>query len=267
MGRFVNSSVEIVNWYSVFLAKVISVVRPDLPEHYVLERAEIWAPVLASITAILLIVVIAKCAGYKKLKPELMSDEDLMPPKKFGFAAFLELSWAVIQSTLESTLGDRKWERFAPVLGGTFFILLLSGLSGVIPGFEPAASSMSFTFAAAMTVFLYSLYYGLKEAGFDFIKHMAGPIVWVAPFIFVIEFVSMLSRPVSLSLRIFGNLSGDHFVFALFSGLMDSMLVPFLPIPAIFLAFGAFVACVQAFIFMTLGAVYIKLGLDSKEHH
>lgn len=262
-----NSSVEIVNWYVVFLAKIMSLIRPDWSEHYTLERAEIWAPVLASVAAIFLVVVISKCAGYSKLKPEQMSDEELMPPEKFGFAAFIELAWAVVQSTLDSTLGDRKWERFAPVLGGTFFILLLSGLSGVLPGFEPAASSMSFTFGAAMTIFVYFIYYGLKESGFDFIKHMAGPIIWVAPFIFVIEFVSMLSRPVSLSLRIFGNLSGDHFVFALFSGLMDSMFVPFLPIPAIFLAFGTFVACVQAFIFMTLGAVYVKLALDSKEQH
>lgn len=48
---------------------------------------------------------------------------------------------------------------------------------------------------------------------------------------------------------------------------MQVMHAPFLPIPAIFLAFGTFVACVQAFIFMTLGAVYVKLALDSKEQH
>lgn len=258
------NSVEIVNWYVLILYKILSLFLPESVAH---EKAEIWSPVLASVAILLLIVVIAKLAGFTKLKPETMTDEELMPPKKFGFHGFIEMAWAVVQSTLESTLGDRKWERFAAVLGSTFFILLLSGLSGVLPGFEPAASSMSFTFGAALVIFFYFIYYGLKETGWNFIKHLAGPIIWVAPFIFVIEVVSMLSRPVSLSLRIFGNLSGDHFVFALFSGLMASLHVPFLPIPAIFLAFGTFVACVQAFIFMTLGAVYVKLALDSDEQH
>jgi len=240
---------------------------PSLPQDFVLEKAEIWAPVMASVMAIILIVIIAKCAGFTKLNPEKMTDEELMPPARFGFYAFIELSWGVIQSTLDSALSEKKWERFAGVLGSTFFIMLISGLSGVAPGFEPAAASMSFTFGAAIVIFVYFIYYGIKETGWAFIKHLAGPIIWVAPFIFIIEFVSMLARPVSLSLRIFGNLSGDHFVFALFSGLMNAMHVPFLPIPAVFLAFGTFVACVQAFIFMTLGAVYVKLALDSDEQH
>lgn len=258
------NSVEIVNWYVLVLSKLFSAF---FPTEVALEKAEIWAPVFASIMAILLIVLIAKLAGFTKQNPETMTDEQLMPPAKFGFKAFIELGWSVVQSTLDSALGDKKWERFAGVLGGTFFVLLVSGLSGVVPGFEPAAASMSFTFGAALVIFVYFIYYGIKETGWAFVKHLAGPIVWVAPFIFIIELVSMLSRPVSLSLRIFGNLSGDHFVFALFSGLMHSMHVPFLPIPALFLAFGTFVACVQAFIFMTLGAVYVKLALDSDEQH
>ena len=89
----------------------------------------------------------------------------------------------------------------------------------------------------------------------------------MAPLMFLIEFISLLSRPISLSLRIFGNVSGDHFVFAIFSGLMKDLYIPFIPIPAIFLGFGTFVACLQAFIFMTLSAVYIKLALESKEQH
>ena len=126
---------------------------------------------------------------------------------------------------------------------------------------------MSFTFAAAIFIFIYFNYYGIKESGFAYIKHLAGPVIWIAPLMFVIEVVSVLARPVSLSLRIFGNVTGDHFVFKIFSGLMRDIYVPFVPIPAVFLAFGTFVACVQAFIFMTLSAVYIKLALDAKESH
>lgn len=259
-----SSSIEIVNWYEEASSKIFHLMDPSLSPEAVLEKAEFWSPVFASVFALLLIVFIAYMSGFAKMDPAKMTDEELMPPKKFGFRAFLELSWSVVQSTLESTLGD-SWKRFTPVLGGAFFVLMISNLSGVLPGFEPATASMSFTFAAAMIIFIYFNFYGFKEAGFDYVKHMAGPVLWMAPLLFVIEFVSLLARPVSLSLRVFGNISGDHFVFSIFSGLMKTF--PFIPIPSIFLAFGTFVACVQAFIFMTLSAVYIKLALDSKAHH
>ena len=201
------------------------------------------------------------------MKPEQMSDEQLLPQKRFGLFAFLELSWDVVFSTLESTLGEKNWVRFTPVLGGTFFLLLITNLSGVFPGLEPASTTMSFTFAAAIFIFIYFNYYGLKESGFDYIKHLAGPVIWIAPLMFIIELVSVFARPVSLSLRIFGNVTGDHYVFSIFSGLMRDIHLPFMPIPAVFLAFGTFVACVQAFIFMTLSAVYVKLALDAKAPH
>jgi F-type H+-transporting ATPase subunit a len=262
-----SSPVEIVNWYHVLLTKFISVLNPDMPYNLVVEKAEFWFPVFASASAVLLMICIAYFSGFARMKPETMSDEELLPPKKFGLFAFIELSWSVVHSTLESTLGEKNWMRFAPALGGTFFLLLISNLSGVFPGFEPATATMSFTFAAAIFIFIYFNFYGLKESGIHYIKHLAGPVIWIAPLMFVIELVSLFARPVSLSLRIFGNVTGDHYVFSIFSGLMRDIYVPFIPIPAIFLAFGTFVACVQAFIFMTLSAVYIKLALDAKEHH
>jgi len=266
-GTASSTSVEIVNWYYVGLSKIISLFYPDLSAHEILEKAEFWSPVMASAAAVLFMVCIAMFSGFYKIRPENMTDEELLPPKKFGLFAFLELCWSVVSSTLESTIGDAHWKRFAPILGGTFFVLIISNLSGVFPGLEPATASMSFTFAAAMLIFVYFNYYGFKEAGLDYVKHLAGPVIWIAPLMFVIELVSLLSRPVSLSLRIFGNVSGDHFVFSIFSNLMKGIYIPFVPVPAIFLAFGTFVACVQAFIFMTLSAVYIKLALDSKNHH
>ncbi|MGY3803086.1 F0F1 ATP synthase subunit A [Pigmentibacter ruber] len=262
-----SSGVHVVNWYHEILEKFFVFFNPDMPATLASLKAEQWSPVFASAFAVLLVAAIAVFSGFSSMKPEEMSDEELLPPKKFGLKAFLELCWSVVSSTLESTIGEKNWIRFVGVLGGTFFVLIISNLSGVMPGFSPATASMSFTFAAAIAIFVYFNYYGLKEAGFSYIKHLAGPVLWMAPLMFLIEFISLLSRPVSLSLRIFGNISGDHFVFAIFSGLMKDLYIPFMPIPAIFLGFGTFVACLQAFIFMTLSAVYIKLALESKEHH
>lgn len=262
-----SSGVHVVNWYHEILEKFFIFFNPDMTTAAANLKAEQWSPVFASAFAVLLLAAAAIFSGFASMKPEKMSDEEILPPKKFGLTAFFEMCWSVVSSTLESTIGEKHWVRFVGVLGGTFFVLIVSNLSGVLPGFSPATTSMSFTFAAAMAIFVYFNYYGLKEAGFSYIKHLAGPVLWMAPLMFVIEFISLLSRPVSLSLRIFGNISGDHFVFAIFSGLMKDLYIPFVPIPAIFLGFGTFVACLQAFIFMTLSAVYIKLALESKEHH
>lgn len=266
-GSASSASVEIVNWYYVALEKGITWLNPGMSAHEAMEKAEFWSPVFASAFAVLCLAAVAIFSGFSRINPEKMTDEELLPPKKFNLFAFIELCWSVVASTLESTIGEGQWRRYVAILGGTFFVLIISNLSGVMPGFEPATASMSFTFAAAMLIFLYFNYHGFKEAGLDYVKHLAGPVIWIAPLMFVIEFVSLLSRPVSLSLRIFGNVSGDHFVFSIFSDLMKGIYIPFIPVPAIFLAFGTFVACVQAFIFMTLSAVYIKLALDSKSHH
>lgn len=262
-----SSGVHVVNWYHEILENFFVFFNPDISQSAASLKAEQWSPVFASAFAVFLLAAIAIFSGFAKMKPEQMSDEEILPPKKFGLVAFIEICWSVVSSTLESTIGEKNWMRFVGVLGGTFFVLIVTNLSGVLPGFSPATSNMSFTFAAAMAIFVYFNYYGLKESGFDYIKHLAGPVLWMAPLMFFIEFISLLSRPVSLSLRIFGNVSGDHFVFAIFSGLMKDLYIPFIPIPAIFLAFGTFVACLQAFIFMTLSAVYIKLALESKEQH
>jgi F-type H+-transporting ATPase subunit a len=262
-----SSGVQVVNWYHEILKNFFIFFKPEMSLNAAGLKAEQWSPVFASAFAVFLLASIAIFSGFAKMKPEQMSDDEILPPKKFGLIAFIELCWSVVSSTLESTIGEKNWMRFVGVLGGTFFVLIVSNLSGVFPGFSPATSSMSFTFAAAIAIFVYFNYYGIKESGFDYIKHLAGPVLWMAPLMFIIEFISLMSRPVSLSLRIFGNISGDHFVFAIFSGLMKDLYIPFIPIPAIFLGFGTFVACLQAFIFMTLSAVYIKLALESKEQH
>ncbi|MBX9702856.1 MAG: F0F1 ATP synthase subunit A, partial [Silvanigrellaceae bacterium] len=259
-----GQGVHVVNWYHILVSKLLLAFYPDLSAAELLSKADFWSPVFASLFGVFLLLLISILSGFAFMKPEKMSNEELLPPSKFGLRAFVELCWDVVFSTLESTLGEKKWQKFVPVLGSIFFLLIVINLSGVVPGFEPATVQMSFSFAAAIFVFIYFNYYGLKESGFDYIKHLFGPVIWMAPLLFIIEVVSIFSRPLSLSLRITGNITGDHFVFSIFSGLLRDLSIPFLPIPAIFIAFGTFVACLQAFIFMTLSAVYIKLALDAK---
>lgn len=246
--------VTIVNWYHTIATSLLGE-----------EQATRYWTAFASAGGLLVLTAFGMFAGLHKLEPEKMSDEELLPPKKFGFRAAAELFWAVISSTLESVIGD-KWQRFVPLLGGTFMFIILTNLSGLVPGFTPATEHMNQTLACAIVIFLMFNYYGFKYAGLDYVKHLAGPILFLAPLIFVIELISLFARPVSLSLRLFGNIYGDHLVFQVFSTLVRDANVPFVPVPAALLGFGTLVACLQPFIFMTLSAVYVRLALDTAHH-
>jgi F-type H+-transporting ATPase subunit a len=108
-------------------------------------------------------------------------------------------------------------------------------------------------------VFLVYNYFGFKEHGISYLKQFAGPVLWLAPLMFVIELLSHLFRPMSLSIRLFGNMFGDHMVLSIFSG-----LVPLI-VPIIFMILGIVVSLIQAFVFSALSSVYIALAV-SHEH-
>jgi F-type H+-transporting ATPase subunit a len=186
------------------------------------------------------------------------SPTPLIPSKKLSFRNFFEL---VIQATvniMKDIIGDHA-EKYLPLIGSLFVFILFCNLLGLIPGFIPPTSNLYTNASCAIIVFLYYNYQGFKEHGIKYLKHFAGPIVILAPMMFIIEVISHLFRPLSLMIRLYGNISGDHQVLNIFSG-----LVPLL-VPVIFLILGLMVAFIQAFVFATLSTVYIGLAV-SHEH-
>lgn len=250
---------QIISWYAVFADYLRSTLGLDI-------ELDTFAPMISSAAAFLFVTLVGVFAGFYKIRPESLSDEELLPPKKFGLIAFIELCWGVVSSTLEKIIGDKAWTHYSSLLGGTFFFIIIANLSGLVPGFPPATEFISQNAAMALVIFVAFNYLGLKHGGVNYIKHLCGPILFMAPLIFVIEFIALLARPVSLSLRLYGNVSGDHMVFNVFSTLLRDFNAPFLPIPGLLLGFGLLVACLQAFIFMTLSSVYVRLSLDTAHH-
>lgn len=246
----------VANLYQWILGQVVG---PDAAHH--------WWPVLASLSVVVLIAVCGLLCGFYRMQPEAMTDEELLPPARFGIRGFFEMAWGVVDSTLSSVLGEHSWQRYAPVLGGAFIFILLANLSGIIPGFAPATEQMNLNLAMGLVVFLYFNYHGIRAAGMKYFKHLLGPVWWLAWLLLPIETLGVFARPLSLSLRLTGNISGDHLVYSVFASLMNNIGLPWLPVPAIFLGFGTFVACLQAFIFMILGAVYVQMSLDTAEDH
>lgn len=149
---------------------------------------------------------------------------------------------------------------YVPVIIGIGLYVGVSNLFGLIPGLIPPTSNINTTLAPALLVFFLYNFIGIKKHGVSYIKHFLGPtegaMKLLAPFMFVIEIISHLARPLSLTMRLFGNIAGEDLVVIILF-----MLVPFLvPVPMFFLMI--FTSILQAFVFMMLAMVYIAGALE-----
>ena len=186
------------------------------------------------------------------------SPHPFVPKEAITFQNFFELVIQAALNIMKEIIGPSA-EKYFPLIGSLFVFILFCNLLGMIPGFLPPTSNIYTNAACAIIVFLYYNYQGFKEHGIGYLKQFAGPLIWIAPLMFVVEILSHIFRPFSLSVRLFGNIFGDHAVLGIFSS-----LVP-LVVPVIFLILGLAVALIQAFIFAALSTVYIGLAV-SHEH-
>jgi F-type H+-transporting ATPase subunit a len=156
---------------------------------------------------------------------------------------------------VEITGEEGRW--FFPLLATIFLYIASCNLLGLIPGFYPPTASVNTTLSCALTVFVFTHFIGIKYHGFKYIKHFLGPVWWLSPLIFVIEVIGHLARVLSLSIRLFGNITGHELVLAIFFFLGGAFLLP-LPI----MAMGIFVSFVQAFVFFLLSIMYFSGAME-----
>jgi F-type H+-transporting ATPase subunit a len=208
----------------------------------------------------ILVVLFLIFASYR-IKQNISKEGSVLPDEKLSLRNVFEiLTIDFLLDLFTSIMGSpEKAKKYFPLLGTSFIFILFANLLGLIPGFLPPTGNFNTPVACALVVFVMYNYYGFKENGIGYLKQFAGPMIYIAPLIFIIELVSHLVRPVSLSLRLFWNMTGDHLVVGIFTNLIH------LIIPAIFIALGLFVALLQAFVFTILSAIYISLAV-AHEH-
>jgi F-type H+-transporting ATPase subunit a len=143
-----------------------------------------------------------------------------------------------------------------PLLGTYLLFIFVLNFSGLIPGFNPPTDQFNVTIAFAIIIFLVTHYLGIRQHGGHYIQQFLGPMPVLAPLMLPIELISHLVRPLSLSIRLFGNMTGDHKVLVIFS----SILAVGLPIP--FLGLGILVSVLQAFVFVLLSAIYFEQAMS-----
>jgi len=199
-----------------------------------------------------LLCIVFSLYMYCKIKRSKNLD---VPDEKFSLRTFVELIAGLLLSLSVEIMGDKNAKKFFPVLASVFLFIFLNNVMGLIPGFLPPTDNINTTLACGLFIFLYYNYIGFKEHGISYMKHFMGPVLWLSPLMLPIELISNAVRPLSLGLRLFGNVTGDHLVIGIFSG-----LVPIgVPIP--FMALGLFVSFFQAFIFVVLSMIYLTLAL------
>lgn len=220
----------------------------------------IWAYIFAGV-----LIVIAQIAAR---------NPQMVPGR---FQNVVEMVVEGLSNFILGILGP-EGKRFVPYLGSLFVYILLMNIGGILPGGKSPTAQPNTTVALALCTFIYSNWIGLRSNGpLGYIKHLAGSpktaVEWAfVPIMLPVHILGEIARPVSLSLRLFGNITGEDVLLYAFSALGVAALsfvhapvgLP-LQIPFIFLAFlGSFI---QALVFTLLSTIYILLWLPHEEGH
>lgn len=187
-------------------------------------------------------------------------EKAVLPSDKFSVRGFFELFTEFI-ANLTIMVAGKEALKFVPVFASIFLLILVNNLVGLLPGMTPATDNVNTTFALGIFAFLIYNWRGLREHGLSYFKQLFGPgvpkyLFFVPIMMFFIELISHTVRPLSLALRLKGNMVADHSVLGAF---LD--MAPFLvPIPFYFL--GLFVCFMQAFVFTVLTMIYVSMAIS-----
>lgn len=224
-------------------------------------------------TAVLIMVLllVLACVARRAL---FNSSDPVIPDQGFSLRNIFELLVELMVGLSDSIIG-KKGRKYVHLFGSFFIFILTANLFGLLPGFSPPTSNINTTLGLALVSFCAYHYFGLREHGLSYIKQFIGPmtslpssskkilsllfvpILIISIFFFsVLESISHLVRPVSLSLRLFGNMFGDHLVVEIFTELTHVVF------PVLFYVFGALVSVIQAFVFTLLSVIYVAMAIS-----
>jgi F-type H+-transporting ATPase subunit a len=204
-----------------------------------------WIPVIMSLLVGILLVLVSYVATRRLEKI----------PR--GSQALLEVVVQGLENFLRGVMGSAA-PKFLPFIGTIFLYILIMNLWGLIPLMHSPTNKLNTTAALALVVFFNTHFQGAKKHGIiNYAKHFADPL-WLAPLMVPIHIVGELARPLSLALRLFGNLTGEDIAIASLVSLV--ILIPvFIPVPVhlIMVVLAILFSTIQAIVFALLSAIYI----------
>src|SRR5580698_1566999 len=218
-------------------------------------------PLAASIAVMLLVLLLAVL-----VQPAIANqDSAVIPETRLTLRTIFEVWVGYWYGMMKDMMGPKRAKQYFPLIGAPSVFIVLSNALGLIPGFTPPTSNWNITLGCAALVFIMFNYYGFKEGGLGYVKHLFGP--WLGwPFVpvnlllFVVETFSLFIRPLTLSIRLMLNMAVDHLLVTIMLG----MVALFLPIPVLIL--GTLICIVQVLVFCLLTSIYITLATEHDEH-
>jgi len=216
-------------------------------------RAENPARPWANFIAMEILAALAVIVVFAILRPKLSVDR----PGKLQHC--FELIYLFLRNTAEEIMGPHA-RLYLAFFGTIFIFVLFSNLLGIIPTFESPTMFPAVPLGCALATFAYYNLMGFRAQGLGgYLKHFAGPMPLLAPLMVPIEVISHMSRPLSLTIRLYANMYAGEQVTLAFLGIAP------LVIPVAFMGLHVFVAFLQAFIFALLTMVYVS-GAVEHEH-
>jgi F-type H+-transporting ATPase subunit a len=178
-----------------------------------------------------------------------------------GLQNLMEVFADFFMSTAENNIGHHYGATFYPLLGTIFLYICTCNLFGLIPGFESPTSNINMTASMAIPVFFIYQFYGFKVHGIGYLKHFLGPIRSIPAipfmmFMFCLEVIGHFVRPLTLSVRLFGNMIAKHILL-----LVLAILAPVI-VPSLILMLGTLISFIQAYVFMLLTTLYLAGAVE-----
>lgn len=204
--------------------------------------------------SMLILVILLMMAGAALISRSFSVDK----PGKIQLV--FESLYTFLRQQASDVIGH-GFEKYVPMFATLFFFILCANLLGIVPSFESPTMYYVVPAGIALISFGYYNIMGVKEMGLGgHLKHFAGPLWWLAWFMFPLEIISHSIRPVSLTIRLYANMfAGEEVTLGFLA------LAPWV-VPVVFMGLHAFVSFVQAFIFTLLSMVYVSMAVTHEEH-
>ena len=177
-----------------------------------------------------------------------------------GFQQMLELVVGGLKGLLHEIIGHHG-DRYLYIVGAFAAFIFISNIFGLFFFLQPPTGNPNTTFALSISAFLYFNVEGIRRQGLGhYLAHFGGPVWWLSPVMFIIEMIGNFARILSLGMRLFGNIMGEHTATGIFMGML-----PFV-VPWPMMGLGIFGAFLQTFVFIMLTMVYIGGAIGAEEH-
>ncbi|WP_448583671.1 F0F1 ATP synthase subunit A [Thermocrinis sp.] len=211
----------------------------------------VYLGLLSMLISIILIVL----AGRPSIKPT-------------KFQALWEGYVRFVRGMIMENIGE-KGLIYLPLISSIGLFVFFSNLLGMVPGLEAPTANVNTNLALALIVFLFYNIEGFRLHGMGYLKHFMGPNPYLAPVFFLIEVISHLARPITLTLRLFANMKGGAMLLVVLVGLVvqNYFIMALSPVALLFIIAIKFLAVfIQAYIFMILSVVYLAGAVAHEEH-